>query len=132
MFENLFYYKISNVTKSKLRLDENFEKRKEESKRIMSKYPDRIPIICNRGYNSETPLLTRNKFLVPNDLTIGQFMYVIRKHLKLDPEKGLYLFLNNTIPTNSKLINDLYDKHCSEDGFLYITYSIENTFGYSS
>jgi GABA(A) receptor-associated protein len=114
---------------SKLKHNTPLEERKEESKRILNKYPDRIPIICNRGYNSETPLLPRNKFLVPNDLTMGQFMYVVRKHLKLEAEKGLYLFVNNIIPSNSKLLNDLYDKHKDEDGFLYITYSIENTFG---
>jgi GABA(A) receptor-associated protein len=125
MLNNFFHYKNNTELKHYQPLDV----RKEESRRIMLKYPDRRPIICNRGYNSETPLLPRNKFLVPHELTIGQFMYVIRKHLKLEPEKGLYLFVSNIIPTNSTLVSNLYDEYKSDDGFLYITYSIENTFG---
>lgn len=106
-----------------------FEKRLEESNRVMIKYPDRRPIICNKANNSETPALSRNKFLVPHDLTLGQFMYVIRKHLKLEPEKALYFFIKDIIPMNSSLISNLYEQYKSDDNFLYITYSLENTFG---
>lgn len=125
MLNKFFQYKNN----AELKHSQPLEVRKEESRRIMLKYPDRRPIICQRGYNLETPLLPRNKFLVPHELTIGQFMYVIRKHLKLEPEKGLYLFVSNIIPTNSSLVSNLYDEYKSDDGFLYITYSIENTFG---
>jgi GABA(A) receptor-associated protein len=123
-------FSLSNERKIETKfINHPLDKRIEESKRIMLKYPDRRPIICNKGNNAETPILSRNKFLVPLDLTLGQFMYVVRKHLKLEPEQGLYFFINSTIPTNSCLISNLYDEHKSEDGFLYITYSLENTFG---
>jgi GABA(A) receptor-associated protein len=119
----------NSINNSMNNLIKPLEKRKEETNRIMIKYPDKIPIICNRGYNKETPLLPRNKFLVPYDLTIGQFMYVIRKHMKLEAEKALYFSIGNRIPLNNSLISNIYKEHKSEDGFLYITYSIENTFG---
>jgi len=33
------------------------------------------------------------------------------------------------MPPTSCLIHDLYDKYKDDDGFLYISYSGENTFG---
>ena len=41
----------------------------------------------------------------------------------------LYLFVNGNLPTTSEQMNNIYDKYKSEDGFLYVTYSGENTFG---
>jgi GABA(A) receptor-associated protein len=102
-----------------------------EADRIMKKYPDRIPVIVSRNPNSKTtPEIDKCRFLVPGDLTVGQFMYVIRKRLQLSPEKALFLFIDNAVACNTEFIykvyNDSYDK---EDRFLYAIYSCENTFG---
>ena len=35
---------------------------------------------------------------MPSDLTVGQFVYVIRKRIKLSPEKALFVFTNNVLP----------------------------------
>jgi hypothetical protein len=35
---------------------------------------------------------------VPSDLTVGQFVYVIRKRIKLSPEKAIFIFTNNALP----------------------------------
>ena len=72
----------------------------------------------------------KNKFLVPSDLTIGQFVYVIRKRIQLGPEQALFIYVNNSIlPQSSALLTTIYNEFQDEDGFLYITYSGENTFG---
>jgi len=107
-----------------------FHKRCYEAERIKFKYPGRFPIICERAANT-IPELDKKKYLVPSDLTLGQFMYVIRNRMKLSPEIGLYLFVGEhfTIPGNTTLISSVYDSHRDEDGFLYIHYSGENTFG---
>jgi len=82
------------------------------------------------SYNPDMPPLDKIKYLVPIDLTIGQFMYVIRSRLKLNAEKALYLFINGTIPSSSSVILDLYELYKDEtDGFLYILLNGENTFG---
>ena len=39
----------------------SFEKRLEESRRILTKYPERVPVIVERG-NKEIPDIDRNKF----------------------------------------------------------------------
>ena len=59
------------------------EKRKRESKNILKMYPDRIPIIVNRYKDCILPDLEKNKYLVPKDMKINGFIYVIRKKIKL-------------------------------------------------
>ena len=109
----------------------SFSDRIKESKRIMSIYPDRLPIICERSENasSDCPFIDKKKYLIPRDLTISQFIYVIRNRFCLPPEKALYLFISGTIPASSNYIDSIYDCYKDEDGFLYILYAFENTFG---
>jgi GABA(A) receptor-associated protein len=38
------------------------------------------------------------RYLVPSDLTVGQFVYVIRKRIKLSPEKAIFIFVKNVLP----------------------------------
>ena len=107
------------------------EKRKSEAERIRSKYPDRVPVICEKADRSDIPDIDKKKYLVPADLTVGQFHYVIRKRIKLAPEKALFLFCSNSIPPNASLMSTVYEEQKDEDGFLYIQYSGESTFGAS-
>ncbi len=78
------------------------EKRKSEAERIRAKYPDRVPVICEKADRTDIPDIDKKKYLVPADLTVGQFHYVIRKRIKLAPEKALFLFCSNSIPPNGK------------------------------
>ena len=109
--------------------EHSLEKRSEESKKIRIKYPDRIPVIVQRAEGSDIEDIDKKKYLVPGDLTMGQFQYVIRKRIKLDSSKALFIFVNNVLPTTSNLISDVYHHKQNEDGFLYVVYSGENTFG---
>lgn len=106
----------------------SLEKRKNESQKIRAKYVDRIPVICESSDNMMKKM-DKYKYLVPNDLTIGQFVYVIRKRIKLAPEKAIFMFVNNVLPTTSSLIGNLYEEHKDIDGFLYCKLAEENTFG---
>lgn len=86
---------------SKERKDTNkipTEKRKAEAERIRQKYPDRIPVICEKVEKSDIPTIDKKKYLVPADLTVGQFVYVIRKRIKLSPEKAIFIFVNEILP----------------------------------
>ena len=103
--------------------------RKEECKSIMEKYPDRIPILVSKSKVSKVTQIDKQKYLCPKDLTISQFIYVIRRRLKFPPETALFIFVNGTIPNGSQCLIDLYERHKSSDGFLRITYSEENVFG---
>lgn len=108
--------------------------RKDESHRIRVKYPDRIPVIVEKHRSGINQIqdIDKNKYLVPDTITIAQFLFIIRKRIHLPHEKALFFFINGTIPTSSSLITALYDTHKDEDGFLYIQYASENTFGQAS
>ena len=79
--------------------------------------------------NSQIPEIDKRKFLVPNDISVAQFMWIIRKRIQLPSEKAIFLFVNKTIPQSSSTMGQIYTSHKDEDGFLYIAYSGENTFG---
>lgn len=108
------------------------EKRKQESARIASKYPDRIAVICEKSARSNISDIDKKKYLVPSDLTVGHFVYVIRKRIKLPPEQAIFIFINGNIPANGTLMSAIYDEYADPDGFLYVTYSGENTFGFGT
>lgn len=105
------------------------EKRKSESQRILQKFSDRLPVICEKVENSDIQDIDKRKYLVPGDLSVGQFVYVIRKRIRLPSEKAIFIFVNDILPPTATLMSTIYEEHKDEDGFLYVLYSGENTFG---
>jgi GABA(A) receptor-associated protein len=128
--------------RSKFKDEHPFEKRKAEAERIRQKYNDRIPVrlepqlpasfpyiipnstqvICEKVEKSDIATIDKKKYLVPADLTVGQFVYVIRKRIKLSPEKAIFIFVDEVLPPTAALMSSIYEEHKDEDGFLYITY----------
>ncbi|CAK9197291.1 unnamed protein product [Sphagnum troendelagicum] len=117
------------MAKSSFKLEHPLEKRQAEAARIRDKYPDRIPVIVEKAEKSDIPDIDKKKYLVPADLTVGQFVYVIRKRIKLSSEKAIFIFVKNVLPPTAAMMSSIYEEHKDEDGFLYFTYSGENTFG---
>jgi GABA(A) receptor-associated protein len=103
--------------------------RQTESSKIMKKYPSRIPIIVQRSDKCDFQDIDKRKYLVPKDLNMNQFTFIIRKRIKLDSSQAIFLMINNTLCPSNTTIGQVYDDMSDEDGFLYITYSSENTFG---
>ncbi|PHU08457.1 Autophagy-related protein 8g [Capsicum chinense] len=86
-------------------------------------------VIVEKSERSDIPNIDKKKYLVPADLTVGQFVYVIRKRIKLSAEKAIFIFVDNVLPPTGAIMSSIYDEKKDEDGFLYVTYSGENTFG---
>jgi GABA(A) receptor-associated protein len=105
------------------------EQRTNELQRIRKKYPDRVPVILQKAATSRLPEMAQFKFLVPDSISMVEFLVVMKKRIKLEQQQALFLFINNTVPMMSCLVKELYEKHKDEDGFLYINYTEENTFG---
>ena len=61
--------------------------------------------------------------------SFSQFLYIVRKRINLNQSEALFLFVNNKLVPSNKSIFDVYDKEQDKDGFLYIIYNNENTFG---
>ncbi len=104
------------------------EERQIESAKIMAKYPERIPIIVEKG-NCQLKDIGKNKFLVIKDMTVSQFIFMIRKKIHLDPSQSLFILMNNRIASGNVPIGSLYEEYRDTDGFIYMVYTSENTFG---
>ena len=125
---NLFSTDSITSSKKTFKESKTFEERFAESNKMLERFPNRVPVIVERG-NTSIIDIDKKKFLVPRDLSIGQLMHVIRKRIKLDSTTALYLFVNNTLPRSSDLIITEYNNKKDKDGFLYVTYAGESTFG---
>lgn len=107
----------------------SFQERIQESTRIRDKFPGRVPVIVQKAPNNPIPTIDKEKFLVPGDLTISQMIFILRNRMRLPSETALFVFVNNTLPITSSFMRELYTTHADPDGFLYLIYSGENTFG---
>ena len=67
--------------------------------------------------------------MIPDDLESTAFFFVIRKRLKLKESEAMYFFVNGKSLIANAYMSEIYNKYKDEDGFLYIYYSGENTFG---
>merc|ERR1712062_283931 len=112
--------------------DHPLEQRMAESSKIRSKYPDRIPVIVQKVEGSNIEKIDKRKYLIPADITAAQFMWIIRKRINLPSERAIFLFVDKMVPQSSWTMGELYSQHKDADGFLYIAYSGENTFGNES
>ena len=108
----------------------NFKERLNEATRLLEKYPMRIPIIVEKNNEDITiPNIPKKKYLIPKEFTMAQFIYIIRRKIKLPPEKALFFFIGYNIFSSSELLGTIYVEHHDSDKFLYVKYSGENTFG---
>jgi len=120
----------ATINRKPFKKEFNLEKRKETATRILRLHPDRIPVIVEKDKGGSLLQIKKNKYLVPNDLTLSRFAYEIRNYISIPSDTALFLFVNeHAMPAGQVSLGELYKQHKNEDGFLYITYSGENTFG---
>eukprot|EP00800_Vazella_pourtalesii_P017039 TRINITY_DN5071_c0_g1_i2.p1 TRINITY_DN5071_c0_g1~~TRINITY_DN5071_c0_g1_i2.p1 ORF type:complete len:135 (+),score=33.78 TRINITY_DN5071_c0_g1_i2:55-459(+) len=112
----------------------NLRSRKAEVESIRQKFPNKIPVIVER-YKKEKdlPLLDKTKFLVPEELTMSQFVAIIRNRMNLNPNQAFYLIVNNkSLASLSTTLAQVYRDEKDEDGFLYMVYASQEFFGGSN
>ena len=111
--------------------ENSLEKRKELSAKIKKQNSNRVPVIVERHISAKRLNdIPKRKFLVPEEITMGQFALELRKHIQLRPEETIFWMINNrSIPPSGELIGNIYEKNKDQDGFLYITYTEQNFFG---
>ena len=102
--------------------------------KLCLKYPDRLPMIIQKAKNCKIlEKLDNNKYLIPKSLNVSQIIYIIRKKIKINEKHAIFIFVNQDnsatlVPCNMSIL-DVYNAYKSVDDILYITYTMENTFG---
>ncbi|XP_068246097.1 microtubule-associated proteins 1A/1B light chain 3A-like isoform X1 [Palaemon carinicauda] len=108
-----------------------FVNRKDEASVIRSEFPGKIPVVVERwAKENHLPYSNRMKFLVPQEITMSQFLHIVRNRLSINSTMSLYLLVNNTtLVSLSKTLAEVYRESHDDDGFLYVTYASQEVFG---
>ena len=111
-------------------LTNEYLERVKKSQVILEKYPDRVPLIIQPSKNDrDTYPIDKSKYITPRDLTMMQLQQIVRKRIRFPSEKALFMFVNNKMFPITSMVGNIYDDNKDPDGFLYVTYCQENTFG---
>lgn len=102
---------------------------RKEVELVKEKYPKYIPVIV-RPKDKSIQLL-RYKFLVNGEITVGQFMCIIRKKIRnIKSSEALFLIVNNSLIPSVHLLSLVYTQQVDkETNMLFFTLCNENTFG---
>eukprot|EP00003_Mantamonas_plastica_P010819 TRINITY_DN202_c0_g1_i1.p1 TRINITY_DN202_c0_g1~~TRINITY_DN202_c0_g1_i1.p1 ORF type:complete len:130 (+),score=32.75 TRINITY_DN202_c0_g1_i1:22-411(+) len=114
----------------------SLEDRIKQSQNAISKYPGRVPCIAEPlktkvKWTDKVNMapLSKQKFLVPGDFTVAQFMYSVRKRIELESDESLFFYVNGTLVPMSSRMDVVYEQYADEDGFVYFNYCAESVFG---
>jgi GABA(A) receptor-associated protein len=125
--------------KKKYSLDE----RKNITIKILEKYEDKCPIYLSidKEILSNIDSMFKkniNRYIVTSNLTLTQFLSILRKKINFSQNESLTLFveiyndkkiINSILAPLTSSIGSIYNNYKDEDGFIYLKIVKENVFG---
>lgn len=109
---------------------------KEETRKVLMKYPERVPVYIELDKNLK---LDKHKYLVPKDMTLAQFIFVVKKRTiesgsSIKESHAIYVLVSSKtgkiVPRHTDLLSELYAEHKhADDDMLRLFIGIETFFG---
>ncbi|TQD96888.1 hypothetical protein C1H46_017493, partial [Malus baccata] len=75
---------------------------------------------------TDLPKMEKKKFIIPRDMSVGQFIHILSSMLHLIPGKALFVFLKNTLPQTANRLDSIYETYKEDDGFLDVLQQRKN------
>ena len=138
--QNLYLNEEKNHLENSIEIETNFDsiepqyknifslkERKNTYKKINEKYPNKIPIICEKHPKSKLNKIEKTRFLINNEMTLNEFKLLIEKYFFDKSE--IYIFINDKFIHANLPMKELYNKYKDDDdNFLYCFYSETDDF----
>lgn len=93
--------------------------------KMLLRHPGTVPVILH----SRSCVLRKHKFLIPNEVTLGEFTFLLRSYLTNVSERAaIFLFLGEDLPYQTCTMEALFRDH-QKDHVLNMSVEMEDVFG---
>ncbi len=106
---------------------------KNKIEEMIKKHPNRVPIIISSNSFKEHG---QHRFIVPNNITIAEFMKILRNKVSLRPEEAIYVFVKDItiskegiLVPSSSTVESIYNQYKDKNLVLNLIYEKEEIFG---
>jgi GABA(A) receptor-associated protein len=130
---NIFKKKVAEPSWNEFEIY-TLQERLQFSERLKNKYPDLIPINIKKKFGDKILQdIDKHRYLIPKNLPMSNLLFIIRKKITLLETQALFVFVEKNkesfLVASNTIIGEIYQQHKSNDNFLYLVYTTENTFG---
>ncbi len=122
-FIYVYFKKSLNKTKQ-FKFKKNLSTERIQTYKLLTKkYPDKIPVICEKDPDcDDLEEVNKTKYIVNKDWNINQILFLLKEETNFSSE--ICLKINDEIIDESEITENIYEKYKDkEDNFLYCFYS---------
>ncbi len=117
--------KSNNIQDIKYIESLSFEDRKKKSSVLLTKYPDKIPVILEKSKKDKyLPKNNKTKLLIAHNMTVSNILTLLKNNTNINSTTSIYIMVSdkNIMLSGSQSIVEIYNNYKNTDGFLYLEY----------